>query len=488
MGKTKIEWVKNKTGEKGYVWNPIAGCSKVSAGCMECYAERMAARLQAMCVSGNKCPEYLGKTEDGHWTGKIECCDWKLEIPLHWKKPSMIFVNSMSDTFHPNVPFEFIDKVMAVIALCPQHCFQLLSKRPEIMKKYFENCLPHISALVYNAKYGQRKDIFGSGRNRDIRDRRTGPDMAAQEGSRSRSSGGRRIFEGNEGQSVQASSGGILNQTRIFVDNNNDFKKKICNRSASCSVGLPQRANTEKIDDKPRGRNQRQQQAKQSNFDDLQSTTTSRTGSVEKKSLAANGKQASQNETERGRCFSNAGNENNRGDGQKHSDSIQNETESGVGDLYSSDLETHINWPLSNLWLGVTAENQEMADKRIPILLQIPAVVRFVSIEPCLEEILISAHYLPQLKYLLSGGKPIYGNNVVVYEDGKFKQGIDWVIVGCESGQNRRECKIEWVRSIVEQCKAANVPVFVKQLSINGKVSRDMAEWPEDLRVREYPK
>jgi len=68
------------------------------------------------------------------------------------------------------------------------------------------------------------------------------------------------------------------------------------------------------------------------------------------------------------------------------------------------------------------------------------------------------------------------------------KRHVDWVIVGCESGHKRRPCNIEWVRDLVQQCKAADVACFVKQLSINGKVSKNPEEWPDDLRVREYPR
>ncbi len=121
-------------------------------------------------------------------------------------------------------------------------------------------------------------------------------------------------------------------------------------------------------------------------------------------------------------------------------------------------------WPLPNLWLGVTAENQEQADKRIPILLQIPAVVRFVSAEPLLENI----------SFLM-------WNNESQCE-------IDQIIIGCESGPKRRECEIEWVRDIIEEQRYLDTSLFVKQLNINGKVSKDMSEWPEDLRIREYPK
>lgn len=109
-----------------------------------------------------------------------------------------------------------------------------------------------------------------------------------------------------------------------------------------------------------------------------------------------------------------------------------------------------------HIWLGVTVENQRYAAERILALLQIPAAVRFVSFEPLLEPIEIM----------------------------KYK--VDWAIIGAESGLRRRPCKIEWVRDLVKQCDAVGVPVFVKQLSINGKVSKNPADWPEDLRRREY--
>jgi len=120
--------------------------------------------------------------------------------------------------------------------------------------------------------------------------------------------------------------------------------------------------------------------------------------------------------------------------------------------------------PLPNLHLGVTCENQRTADERIPVLLQIPAAVRFLSLEPLLEDIRLN---------------PINFH---------YKGFINWVIIGCESGPGRRPCKLEWVRNIVDQCKAAGVPVFVKQLDINGVVEHDINKFPEDLKIREYPK
>ncbi len=225
--KSLIEWTDAS-------WNPIAGCTKVSPGCDNCYAERMAYRLACM---GQKKYQHVISTDGGVWNHKIFCDEKSLDIPLHWKKSRMIFVCSMSDLF--NAPFEFIEKVVAVIEECPQHTFQILTKRPEIMFEYF----------------------------------------------------------------------------------------------------------------------------------------------------------------------------------------------SGIGKLYELSC-------CSNLWLGVTAENQEWWNKRKEAFLSIPAAVHFVSNEPCLGEIR--------------------------YTDDELRQ-LDQIIVGGESGPGARPMHPDWARSIRDQCQAAGVPFFFKQ-------------------------
>jgi protein gp37 len=118
MGKTKIDWAD-------VVWNPTIGCTKVSAGCENCYAERMAARLKAM---GR--PEYQDVVDDkGHWTGKITLCPERLNQPLHWLKSKRIFVDSMSDLFHTCVPFAYIEQILKVMILASQHTFIILTKK-----------------------------------------------------------------------------------------------------------------------------------------------------------------------------------------------------------------------------------------------------------------------------------------------------------------------------------------------------------------------
>ena len=151
------------------------------------------------------------------------------------------------------------------------------------------------------------------------------------------------------------------------------------------------------------------------------------------------------------------------------------------------------NWPLPNVWLGVSVEDQAAADDRIPELLDTPAAVRFLSCEPLLGQLMLRRPIVP----------------------GSFP-GLHWIIVGGESGPGARPCDVGWIRDIVQQCKAAAVPVFVKQLGsrpvgtkaeaqggwessqfadpdaryerhLRDRAGRDMSEWPEDLRVREYP-
>ena len=155
-----------------------------------------------------------------------------------------------------------------------------------------------------------------------------------------------------------------------------------------------------------------------------------------------------------------------------------------------------------NVWLGVTAENQEEANRRIPILLKTPATKRFISIEPMLENIDIK-HYLDGMPEPYSGGVNYVSKEMAsdaccpemegmpIEQEPEWRQTappIDWIIVGAESGPNRRPCKIEWIRDIVRQCKEASVPVFVKQMEINGKITADPSDWPEDLRIQEFPK
>ena len=280
-------------------WNPVTGCTKVSQGCKHCYAEREWGRLSV----NQKATAYYGR----EFTD-IRCHPDRLtEGPIRWRKPRMIFVNSMSDLFHEKVPFEFIDEVFEVINCSPMHTFQILTKRPERMLEYF-----------------QRSEIA----------------WAVDEG------------------------------------------------------------------------------------------------------------------------------------------------------------------PLDNVWLGVSVEDQATADERVPLLLQAPAAVRWVSAEPLLDSV--------EINFALKNRLDQHGN----WRSGS---GLAWVVCGAESGPRARPMHAEWARKLRDDCAAAGVPFFMKQLGaafvgpddgfglfgavapytsaktyafkrLKDRAGANMEEWPEDLRVREWPK
>jgi protein gp37 len=118
--RSRIEWTDQ-------TWNPVTGCSNVSPGCKHCYARVFAERLRAMGVPG-----YEGGFE-------VTLHPDRLTQPLQRTKPTLYFVNSMSDLFHEKVPFSFIAKIFDIVRACPQHQFQILTKRPDRMRKFFEN-------------------------------------------------------------------------------------------------------------------------------------------------------------------------------------------------------------------------------------------------------------------------------------------------------------------------------------------------------------
>jgi protein gp37 len=138
-GRSKIEWTE-------HTWNPVTGCTKISPGCKFCYAEILARRLQRMGTAGYS---------DGF---KVTLHPNRLSDPIGRKKPTLWFVNSMSDLFHEEVPFDFIDDVFETVSLTPQHRYQILTKRPERMGEYFRHrTVPRntwIGTSVEDREYG----------------------------------------------------------------------------------------------------------------------------------------------------------------------------------------------------------------------------------------------------------------------------------------------------------------------------------------------
>ncbi len=251
MGDTAISWC-SKT------WNLTAGCTKVSEGCRNCYAARLVAtRLRHLPHN-----EYLAeKTASGYdWTGPVNLRPEKLEEPLRWRKPEIVFVDSQSDLFHEKVPFQFIDRVFDVMATCRRHTFLVLTKRPERMQEFVTD---------WNDRY------------------------------------------------------------------------------------LPGRA---------------------------------------------------------------------------------------------------VAMKLPNVHLGVSVENQQAADERIPLLLQTPAAVRWISAEPLIGPI----HLGPE--------------NCHVPDASMVDRTIDWIVVGCESGPGARPCDPDWIRHLRDQASAGGSKFYLKQMMVGGKL------------------
>ena len=138
---SKIEWTD-------VTWNPVAGCTVATAGCTNCYAMRMAARLEAMGTA-----KYQGLTRKSGeryvWTGTVVQDEKALAAPLAWRKPRTVFVNSMSDLFHPSVELEFIAKVWEVMKATPHHTYQILTKRPERMREVLSRSDFHVLPNVW---------------------------------------------------------------------------------------------------------------------------------------------------------------------------------------------------------------------------------------------------------------------------------------------------------------------------------------------------
>lgn len=128
----------------------------------------------------------------------------------------------------------------------------------------------------------------------------------------------------------------------------------------------------------------------------------------------------------------------------------------------------------SNLWLGVSAENQQYVDQRIPLLLETPSARRFVSLEPMLGQINIPWTWLRHPYDMADGAN-------------SARHRIHWVIVGCETGPGRRPCDLEWIEAVIENCHNRDVPVWVKSVNVDGKVVSDFDRLPESVRVREMP-
>lgn len=276
--RSAIEWTDA-------TWNPVTGCSHVSEGCRHCYAETLSLRMGWSTKP---------------WTAQnaaenVMLHPARLDQPLRWRKPRRVFVNSMSDLFHEQIPESFLDAVFAVMALTPQHTFQVLTKRPEWMRAY----------LKAPGRAGAIAAETGSGVDGDRRWPFIRPDDLADE------------------------------------------------------------------------------------------------------------------------------------------------------------------WPLVNVWLGVSVEDQRTADARIPILLDTPAAVRFLSVEPLLGPVDLTPYVTASADVLACPECGFRTNRFSRCPNDEAELvrdfAVDWVIVGGESGGDARPMDPAWAQSLRDQCVAAGVPFFFKQ-------------------------
>jgi protein gp37 len=297
--KTGISWTDA-------TWNPTTGCDRVSPGCDNCYAMTLAKRLKGMGSAKYQTDGHPFTSGPGFG---VAVHPDALDQPLRWKRPRRIFVNSMSDLFHKDIPEGFIARVFAVMAGAPQHTFQVLTKR-----------------------HGRMRSLVGSGQFRDAVADALAP---------------------------------------LITDGIPGFRS------------VPP-------------------------------------------------------------------------------------------------------WPLPNVWLGVSAEDQHWADIRIPALNRTPAAVRFVSAEPLLGPIKLHRGHGHCPVHDFPGGfcSSPCGDLILP----------DWLIIGGESGPGARPMQIDWARDLVRQSRAAGIAPFVKQLGAvtgiplgAGSHGADWDAWPADLRVREFP-
>lgn len=452
---TSIEWTDA-------TWNPVTGCTKVSPGCAHCYAETFAERWRG--VPGHP-------YEQGF---DLKLWPERLSLPLSWKKPRRVFVNSMSDLFHEDVPFEFIDLVFAVMALTPQHTYQVLTKRPERMREYLTK--PETRGRVARAMDAIRVPVIEGEEERPIPGypgywvTNAGRVFSARRG------GERTVLRpevGEQGHS-RVTLQGPNGRTRLSVHRlvlevwdgpppSEDAQGCHLNGNAQDNriSNLRWGTQADNWDDRTR----------HGNFRSYSKLSTEEVTEIRRRGAAGESAYAiAQDYPVSDTQIRNILN------------GMQWVTEPGV------------EWPLPNCWLGTSVELQRWADVRIPELLAVPAAVRFLSCEPLLGPLDLG-------RYLRESGV-----------DWPWNKFVDWVIVGGESGPGARPFDLAWARSIVSQCRAAGVAVFVKQLGakpvslmeqddelprhgwarnqalkLKSRKGGDMAEWPEDLRVREMP-
>lgn len=454
MGETTISWTA-RPGTAARTWNPTQGCALKSEGCRNCYAMRQARRF----AGPGKPFDGLVNLKTGKWTGEARLAARKLDEPLSWRKPSTVFVDSMSDLFYERFTNEEIAAVFGVMAATPQHTYQILTKRADRMRAWFE--APGIVELVdmfrHLALAGRIAEYFAQERIVDIPEwpgyavtskgrvisNRKGPDRDLKVQYNEQGHGRVQLYRA-DGHDER-----VLVH-RLVLD---AFDRAPRDGEQGCHItgdatnnalwNLRWGSQSDNWQDRKRHGNRR-------SYAKLTDDQV-----VELRELAAGGMSGA----ELGRRF-------------------------GISDTQARNIVTgeqwapeyKLEWPLPSVWLGVSVENQDAADERVAQLLATPAAIRFLSCEPLLGRVSLRG----------VSGLPTDDEDVRIDalegtwrtsprdEDGQpVGSRIDWVIAGAESGPGVRDCDVTWLRGLRDQCAAAGVPFFLKQaveLSLQRRV------------------
>lgn len=379
--------------------------------------------------------------------------DKSFYAPLHWKKPRMIFTCSMSDFFHKQAE-KWVDEAVAIMALCPQHTFQVLSKRPGRMAHYFNDpATPYRVAsqfaLLYNSMYEQRGNDTNSSQLRRVGNRPRGAHLAIDETRRQPEK------EQFRREAMPKSASGIPAASRVSFDSDNNQGSPYSNRGTQISMGVFQREDSARPHDQSQERNQTRQCSSESGISDLFSAEETRPGCSSRQSQLSERIIASKDTSYgRGRVGDQAASSFGH-DGQDNRSTVCNDAKGNICYLPANHLAPHLIWPLGNVWLGTSVESQKYAP-RIDVLARVPAPVRFVSAEP-----LLGPLALARSLYTCSGcgATPCVCKGLAVH----------WVICGAESGPGARPMSLDWARSLRDQCNSAGVPFFLKQVMVGAK-------------------
>lgn len=460
---TKIEWTDA-------TWNPITGCSVTSPGCTNCYAMKLAGtRLRHD-------PSRAGLTEMTKtgpiWNGQIRFNEKWLTQPLQWKRGRKIFVCAHGDLFHESVPDEWIDRVFAVMALCPQHTFQVLTKRSARMREYMTNPeTPFRVAKVIASISG--KPSFPE-ELRQI-DGFPGYLVSSHGHIYSDKRGKRRRLRPDAGEQ------GHLRVPLYREGGPRRGYKMLVHRlvlEAFDSPAPSMDAQGRHLDGTPSNNaiSNLTWGGQSANWDD-----SKRHGTFRRYSKLTPDQVNEIKRREPSESAASLGREFGVSDTQIYN------IRSGKQWVISPPIE----WPLTNVWKGVSVEDQTRADERIPDLLATPAAVRFLSCEPLLGP--VDLRWIAEPNEEKDGViDALLGCNWVdgsIYERGEeFRpvrpghqdrlmrrwvcspesdilenRKIDWVIVGGEAGPSARPMHPDWARSLRDQCAAAGTAFFMKQ-------------------------